>query len=358
LAFSQVARVGPVRARRLHEEFGSLSEAWQASQTQLERTLDVRTAGNVVRARNSVDPLSVLDRLERQGIAVVAAIDPDYPRLLAQIPAAPAVLYVRGTLLPRDELAIAVVGTRRATSYGREIVQQIARDLAAAGVTVVSGLARGIDGMAHLGALEGGGRTIAVLASGVDVIYPAEHANLAAQIAASGAVISDYPPGTKPDAPNFPARNRIISGLALATVVVEAPSRSGALITVDFAADQGREVFVVPGPVTAAASAGSNRLIREGARLVTSAEDILDDLGLPGLDTQDEAEPELSDSERRLIAVMAADPAHLDEIVIAAGLSPAEGAGLMTMLELKGAVRNIGAQHYILTRSKRRSGPD
>jgi DNA processing protein len=352
VAFSQIAQMGPVRVCRLYEHFGSLEEAWQASPATLGTILDSRSLANIERARKQVQPEAVLERVESMGIDVVTLLNAQYPSLLSHIPAAPPVLYVKGTLEPEDSNAVAIVGTRKATAYGRRITGEIASDLAGAGVTVVSGLARGIDGCAHLGALQGGGRTIAVLASGADVIYPPEHRELSERIMQSGALVSDYPPGTKPDAPNFPARNRLISGMSLATVVVEAPRRSGALITVDFAADQGREVMVVPGDVVSRTSEGSNRLLRDGARAVMSASDILEDLGLaPAVAAEPVQETlPLTDEERRLVALVTSTPAHIDEIVVAANMSTSQGAALMTMLELKGIVQNAGSQHYVLAR--------
>jgi DNA processing protein len=228
------------------------------------------------------------------------------------------------------------------------VTTRLAGELAAAGVTIVSGLARGIDGIAHQAALRSGGRTIAVLGSGPDIIYPDEHRHLAEQIAEQGAVISDYPPGTKPDAKNFPPRNRIISGLALGVVIVEAPTKSGALITADFAADQGREVFVVPGSVLAAASAGCLRLLRDGARPVTSAEDVLEDLNLARRQEQamvQQALP-LDEDERRVLALLTGEPQHIDELAEASNVPIAQAGALLVTLELKGLVRNAGAQHY------------
>ncbi|MBX3070101.1 MAG: DNA-processing protein DprA [Thermomicrobiales bacterium] len=352
LAMSQIPGIGPVRAVALYQHFGNLSEAWRAPERELATVLDSRTLQQVLAGRASVDPEALLESTTRLGITVITQVDAEYPRLLAQISGAPPVLYVRGKLLPEDDTAVAFVGTRRSTAYGRHVVAKLAGDLAAAGVTVVSGLALGIDGAAHQGALERGGRTVAVLAGGVDVIYPSEHRSLAERITASGALISDYPPGTKPDAPHFPARNRLISGLSLATVVVEAPRRSGALITVNFAADQGRDVFVVPSNVDSAAGEGSNRLLRDGARAVTCAADILEDLGLAA---REESEPDspvehLSDDERRILAVIGSEPRHMDEIVVTAGLSISQGAAIMTMLELRDLVRNVGSQHYVATR--------
>jgi DNA processing protein len=352
VALSQVAHMGPVRVRRMFEHFGSLETAWGASSAHLGAVLDARSLQSVENARRVTDPEALLRHIEGRGMRVVAAIDPDYPELLSHISAGPPVLYVRGTLEASDRDAVAIVGTRRASAYGRDAALEIGRDLGAAGVTVVSGLARGVDGAAHQGALEGGGRTIAVLASGVDVIYPSEHRRLAERIIESGALVSDYPPGAKPDAVNFPARNRIISGLSRGTLVIEAPERSGALITVDFAADQGREVFVVPGNVFSPASKGSNRLLRDGARAVMSADDILEDLGFgnrPAPAPEQEALP-ATDEERRILSLITQRPAHIDEIVAAANIPAPEGAALLTMLELKGMVRNTGAQHYVRLR--------
>jgi DNA processing protein len=359
VAFSQIAQMGPVRVRRLYEHFGSLQSAWGAGSAQLGTILDSRSVANIDRARKQVRPDAVLERVESLGIDVVTLLSENYPGLLSHIPAAPPVLYVKGTLAPEDHNAVAMVGTRRATSYGRRITGEIAAELAVAGVTVVSGLARGIDGCAHQGALQGGGRTIAVLASGVDIIYPPEHWELSERIIESGALVSDYPPGTKPDAPNFPARNRLISGMSLATLVIEAPRRSGALITVDFAADQGRDVMVVPGEAISPSSEGSNRLLRDGARAVMSASDVLEDLGIAQAESIEPVQETLplTDEERRLVALVTSTPAHLDEIVVAANMSTSQGAALMTMLELKGIVQNTGSQHYVLAKARGRRAP-
>jgi DNA processing protein len=235
---------------------------------------------------------------------------------------------------------------------GREATERISGDLARSQVTIVSGLALGIDGVAHQAALNAGGRTIAVLGSGVDVIYPYSHRRLADAIMENGAVVSDYYPGTRPDAMNFPPRNRIISGLSLAVVVVEAPLKSGALITCSFALDQGREVMAVPGMALSESCAGSNRLLRDGARAVMSARDILEDLNLGNVDLTKPVQQSfpMTDVERRVFALLTAQPQHIDEIAAAVNLGIAEVSPLLAMMELKGAVRNAGAQHY--TRGK------
>ena len=298
-----------------------------------------------------------MQRLAGSGAEVATVLDDIYPRILREIPGPPPVLYYRGSLPAQDEPTVAIVGTRRATSYGREATLRIATELAAAGVTIVSGLAKGIDGFAHRAALDAGGHTIAVLASGVDVIYPPEHRQLAERIVESGALVSDYPPGTKPDAPNFPARNRIISGLSLATVVVEAPARSGALITVGFAADQGRDVYAVPGSILSAASEGTNRLLRQGATPLTSAAELLEDLRLTPLAAEESEQMifPMTDEERSIYALVTAEPQHLDELAYSAGLTISAASALMTMLELKGLVANAGAQHFVATSMRPRS---
>jgi DNA processing protein len=348
VAFHKVPFVGPARLRRLLDTFGTLSSAWQAPESELRRCLEGRAKNELVRIRKTLDVASTYETIARNGVRITTPIDLSYPALLAEIPAPPPVLYYRGELLETDRTAVAIVGTRRFTPYGRDMAARLASELARAGVTIVSGLARGIDGVAHQAALDAGGRTIAVLGSGIDRVYPPEHRKLAQRITEQGAVLSDYLPDTPPDGINFPPRNRIISGLSLGVVVVEAPDKSGALITVDFAADQGRDIFAVPGPVNATNSAGTNRLIREGARLVRSADDILEDLQIGRMRPQDVIQHALplGEGERRLLAVMTSVPQHIDDLAELSDSTVAEVSGRLMMLELQGLVRNAGAQHY------------
>jgi DNA processing protein len=349
VGLSRTPYIGPTRIARLLEHFGDLGRAWTADARELRRVLDERSVESLIATRAVLSLDAEMERMERLGIDCVTLADDAYPRLLREIPAPPPVLYVRGQLVPEDAMAVAIVGTRRATAYGREVATRIAGELADEGVTIVSGLARGIDGVAHQSALKARGRTIAVLGSGVNIIYPPDHRNLAERIVEQGALVSDYPPDRPPDAVNFPARNRIISGLTLGTIVVEAPARSGALITTDFAADQGREVFVVPGSVFSAASAGCHGLLRDGARPVTCAADVLDDLNINGRreHTSVQQALPLEDDERRLLALLTGDPQHIDEISAAANLAIAQCGALLLTMELKGLVRNQGAQHYV-----------
>jgi DNA processing protein len=347
-AIASVPHIGPVRIDRLQQRFGTLSAAWGAPRGELRAVLESRPLAELLEARGRLDPHRELARIEERGIRVLHPGHTEYPRLLAEISGRPPVLYCRGEIAPVDDAAVGIVGTRRATSYGRQVSERIAADLARAGVTVISGLARGVDAAAHAAALNAGGRTIAVLGSGVDVIYPAEHARLADAISESGAIVSEQPPGARPDAQNFPARNRIISGMCVGVVIVEAPVRSGALITATFAADQGREVFVVPGSVLAANSEGSNGLLRDGARIVRDGADILEDLNLgPAGPAAIQSALPLDENERALLAVIHSEPLHIDELAEETGMTAKSVSATLMTMELKGLVRNFGAQFYV-----------
>ncbi len=354
LAFARVKGIGPARLRRLLSRFGSLEAAWKAEEMELVMSgLDQKSLEALAAARRTISPDGEMEALDRAGIGALTWVDPGYPRLLRQIADPPPALYVKGEMSEADAWAVAIVGTRRASVYGREAAEMLAAEFARSNVTVVSGLARGIDAVAHQAALSAGGRTVAVLGSGVDVIYPAEHRKLAGDIAARGALVSDYPPGTQPEAMNFPPRNRIISGLSLGTVVVEADEQSGALITVDFALDQGRDVFAVPGNIFNRTSRGTNQLIQKGAKLVTSAGDVLGELNL-GMAAQhaevQAAAPE-DDTERRVLSALTHEPAPADEVVRGLGLPAEAVTAALAMLELKGLVRQAGGARYALSRA-------
>jgi DNA processing protein len=351
VAISRVRYIGPARIERLQQRFGSLAAAWAAPRDALRATLEPKPLAELMTARGAIDPRQELDSLTKRGISAIHPGHPGYPRLLAEIPGRPSVLYMRGEMTAADDGPVAIVGTRRASPYGRAAAERLASELAQAGVTVVSGLARGIDAAAHRAALEAGGRTIAVLGSGPDVIYPAEHGRLVEQILDrdAGAIITELPPGAKPDAQNFPARNRIVSGMSLGVAVIEAPLRSGALITAPFAADQGRDVFVVPGPIFAQSSEGSNALLRDGARIVRDGNDILEDLDL-GARTASaamQAALPLDGDERRLYEAVRDEARHIDELADEAGVAAGAAGALLLTLELKGLVRNHGAQFYV-----------
>jgi DNA processing protein len=285
-------------------------------------------------------------RVKEAGVGVIVWGDPDYPVRLQEIASAPPVLYVRGTLEREDEAAIAIVGARYATAYGEDIARELAAALASRGLTIVSGLARGIDAAAHRGAIAGGGRTLAVLGSGLDQIYPPEHAGLADEVAAHGAVLSEFPLGTPPLRLHFPRRNRIISGLSLGVIVVEAGVGSGALITAHHALEQGRDVFAVPGRVHARYSEGCNRLIKAGAKLVESWEDVLSEL-VPQLRQRAPkravrpSPPELPAAEQQVFDILAEGPCHIDALILRAGLPGGRVASALVGLEMKGLVRQL-----------------
>ncbi len=353
LGFNLVRGIGPVRLRMLLDMFGDIQSAWEASEQVLrEMKLDRRSLANFLKMRQQVNLDEVMARVERAGVHVLTWDSPDYPDLLRQISDAPPVLFVRGDITPADEWAVALVGTRKATVYGREAARILATDLAQNRVTVVSGLARGIDSVAHKAALDAGGRTLAVLGSGVDCIYPAEHRKLADAIAENGALISDYPLGTQPESSNCPARNRIISGLSLGVVVVEADFKSGALITADFALDQGREVFAVPGSILSPASAGCNRLLRDGASIVTEVGDILETLHLDQLSEKQMAREILptNPTEAAIIDHLSAEPRHLDELSRETTLPVEVISSTLVMMELKGMTRQVAPLQYVLAR--------
>jgi DNA processing protein len=300
--------------------------------------------GALTRARAEVDRLATL------GATLIAWSDPAYPSRLRTIADPPLALAVRGSV-GADEPAVAVVGARRASPYGRRVAEELGRGLAQAGLTVVSGLAAGIDAAAHHGALAGGGRTVAVLATGVDRVYPPWHRELADQVAAAGALVSEFACGTPPLQFHFPRRNRIISGLALGTVVVEAAERSGSLITARYALEQGREVFAVPGPVGVPLHGGQHRLIQQGARLVTGVEDVLDELAPALVDRLRQAraalaEAALSAEERRVLDALGDAGRHVDDVIRTAGLTPGAALETLLALELRGLVRQSPGKRF------------
>lgn len=353
VAWARVPGIGPARMRMLLGACGSLRAAWNARSIDLRAAgLDERTTQSAIQAFGEIDPAREWERIEKAGISVLTWEDEEYPERLRAIASAPTLLYLRGSITPEDAIAVAIVGTRRATTYGREVTHRLATDLAALGVTVISGLAKGIDGIAHDRTLAAGGRTVAVLGHGLHTIYPPEHKSLATRITEGGALVSEYPLGARIDPANFPARNRIISGLALGVIIVEADRKSGAMITADFAADQGREVFAVPGSILSPMSAGCNALIRDGARLVTGVDDILAELRLDIRREQhatQQALPTLPGvpGAEALLGALSADPCHIDDLCRACGLPISDVNGLLVQLQLTGAVRPAGPQLYV-----------
>jgi len=356
VGFNKVSGIGAARVRALLDYFGDLETAWHAQAHDLQQAgLDRRSLEHLLQARKKLDLDAEVERLARAGVQVLIWDDADYPPNLREVYNAPPILYVKGRIETRDEWAVAVVGTRQASVYGKEAARMIAAGLAQAGVTVVSGLARGIDALAHRVCLDAGGRTLAVLGSGVDVIYPSQNARLAAEIVERGALVSDYPLGTTPEARNFPPRNRIISGLALGTVVVEGDLGSGARITAEFAAEQGREVFAVPGPIFARTSRGTNQLIQQGAKMVCQVGDILEELNLTMVSEQAQARAVIPENETEalLLEHLSAEPIHVDLLGRTVKLPIAQVTSTLALMELKGMVRQVGGMSYVLAREGR-----
>ncbi len=354
VGFNRVYGVGPAKFRALIDHFGDLETAWQAAPPELKAAgLDRKSIENLLNTRAKIDLDQEIDRVDKAGARTVIWDDADYPPLLKSLPDAPPVLYVKGQLNTADrEWTVAIVGTRRATAYGRQVTEMLATDLVHNGITIVSGLARGIDGYAHEAALRAGGRTLGVLACGIDQVYPPEHAKLAARIVEQGALLTEAPCGSPPEGGNFPARNRIISGLSLGTIVVEAAETSGALITSDRALEQGREVFAVPGSIFAKSSLGTHRLLKEGATLVTSAQDVLEALNLKMVAAHSEARAVIPEdpTEAKLFVLLSNEPTHIDYLVRECGLPVAQVSSTLALMELKGMIRQIAGMQYVVAR--------
>jgi len=335
--------------------FGSVRAAWEATVKELSGAPGIGAEGpaGLARRRDRLDLDGLVVKLESAGISFVCYNEPGYPEKLISIFDPPPVIFVRGSLKSNDNLAVAVVGSRKPSPYGQLMAEKLTKDLAAVGITVVSGMARGIDTIAHKGALAGCGRTIAVLGCGPDVVYPRENKKLMEQIMNNGAVISEFPPGSPPEAWHFPARNRIISGLSLGTVVVEAGEKSGALITADFALEQGRDVMAVPGNVVNPLSRGAHRLIKQGARLVEGAGDIIDELGMERLfplpDSSGEGTVKMSKEEEALYRLLSFEQVSLDELIRQSGLVPQKVMAALMYLEIKGLTRELPGKFYVRT---------
>lgn len=361
LCLALIPGIGPLTSRALLDSFEEPGKVLAASLSDLKRVPGVgpKLAEKIVSARKEMDPEVELKRCRQAGVRPIPFDDPDYPESLKGIPDPPALLFVRGDLTPADSLAIALVGARKATPYGMRVAERLAGSLARVGLTVVSGLARGIDAAAHRGALRAGGRTIGVLGNGLGSIYPPEHASLADEVAASGAVISEQPMEQQPMAGLFPQRNRLISGLCLGVVVVEAAPRSGSLSTAHHAMEQNREVFAVPGPIDSLASRGCHALIRDGARLVETVDDILEELGPLARAIPDTRHPQenespvirhpaelaLSDHERSVLGHLDDLPKGIDELISRTGLAPSQVMATMSVLEMRRLIRrNAGNQ--------------
>lgn len=354
LGFNYVSGIGPAKVQALLGYFGSLDRAWRASDEQLRDIgLDSRAIQSFNDVRQNFDLEGYCAQIEASGVSVLTWESEAYPDLLREIPASPPVLFLRGQYEPIDRWAIAVVGTRRLSAYGRQVTRDLVEGLVRNGITIVSGLARGIDAVAHRTALEEGGRTIAVMASGIDKVYPAEHRDMAREIVnGHGVIVTDYPYGAEPESAHFPARNRLISGLSLGVLVVEAGEKSGALITSRFALEQNREVFAVPGNIHSPVSVGTNRLIQQGGKLVTRVDDILEELNLRLVAEQAVAQVILPESaeEAALISQLSSQPVHVDDLQRLTGMPSSLVSSTLTIMELKGMVQQVGGMNYIRLR--------
>jgi DNA processing protein len=353
LGFNRINGIGPARLERLVERLGSVEAAWHASPTQLMAAgLDAKLIEALVAARRTIDLDAETARASAAGLQILARDNPDYPANLRDTPAPPPVIFVRGRLSLADGWAVAVVGTRSPTTYGREATQRLVAELAEAGVTIVSGLALGVDTLAHATAIEAGGRTIAVLPCGADMVYPERNRELATQISENGALVSEFPLGLRPTPQLFPVRNRLISALARGVLVIEAGDRSGALITVEYALDQGRDVFAVPGSIFSRMSAGTNQLLRNGAGIVTSARDLLDALNMTTADSQRDVRTTLPEdpTEAAVLTFVTYEPVHVDTLARRVQMPVATVSATLALLELKGLVRQANPMHYVLKR--------
>ncbi|MCX5908088.1 MAG: DNA-processing protein DprA [Deltaproteobacteria bacterium] len=350
VALAMAPGVGAVLFKRLLETFRSPERVFQAKTRELEGVEGIgpKVAAALRRFDWGPQVEKEIRSAEEKGAELITWEDAAYPDALKQIYDPPSLLYVLGSLAERDQRAVAVVGSRSPTVYGQAAAERITRGLSRQGITVVSGLARGIDSISHRSALAAGGRTIGVLGCGIDVVYPPENRELFGEVAAQGAVVSEFPLGTPPDRDHFPIRNRIISGLSLGVAVVEATLRSGSLITARFALEQGRDVYAVPGNVDSPRSAGTNRLIKQGAKLVTQAEDILEEI-LPRFSAEPPVPPvppKLSAEEEKVYALLGHQFLHVDEITSQSGLPTAKVAAILLSLELAGHIRQIPGMRF------------
>lgn len=359
LAFSVFPGIGPVRFRALLTRFGTAKAAWEAPEAGRAGVIGGKLSAELTEFQRGFSVSSYENELKRQHISAIPCCHDRYPKFLREISDPPIVLYVkgkRGDGLIDLTRTVGVVGTRKISAYGTEMTARIAGGLAANGVTVVSGMAYGVDAVAHAAALDAGGATVAVLGCGVDIIAPPVNTRLYHRIIDSGrgAVVSEMPLGLRPSKGLFPARNRIISGLSLGVVVTEGADDSGALITARYAAEQGREVFAVPGPVTSPTSRGPSRLIKDGATLVESAEDVMNELNLskspplPNMINPTTHLTHLSSREKQLVDILSAGPVHIDDLARSAGMAIQETSAALTVLEMDGVVKDTGGKIYVL----------
>jgi len=363
IALKSIAGIGNVTFGALVDRFGSLPAVFAASISDLKEIKGISgpLATAIVHFKNWDKVKREIELLHKQKISIITCLDALYPQNLLNIYDRPPYIYVLGSL-NSDDINIAIVGSRMASTYGKYTTEKISRELALKGITVVSGMARGIDSAAHRGAITAHGRTVAILGSGLDVIYPPENEKLFADIIQNGAVISEFPPGTPPRSTNFPARNRIISGMSFGVVIVEAGEKSGSLITARLALEQGREVFAVPGSIDSAGSRGTNKLIKQGAKLIENTDDILEEiipqiertsaLKTPSVSMPAEVHAQifesLTDTEKIIIGSVSQKRIHIDDLISSTGLTSAEILGTLTKMELKGMIQQHPGKFFSL----------
>lgn len=350
VALNTHQKIGSQTILKLLDFFGDLEKLWQVSQIDFKKAgLKEEQISAIKEVKEKIDPDEEMEKLEKLNIEVIIIKDKNYPKLLSEIPDPPAILYYKGKLPQKDDFLVSIVGSRACTSYGRQVAEEIAYNLAQEGLTIVSGLALGIDSIAHKAALDGKGKTIAVLGCGLDIIYPYSHKKLAEEIVEKdGAIISEFPLSMPPLKPNFPMRNRIISGLSKATVVVEAALKSGALITAKSALEQNREVFAVPGSIKNPNCQGTNNLIKMGAHPVTSYEDILLELNIKLTERKKtERKKGETEEENLLLKILSHEPASIDKLKEVSKLDIAVVNSTLIMLEIKGLIKNVGGAQYI-----------
>jgi len=357
MVLNHILRDRTIVGKRLIDRFSTPERIFQSPEDELFRVEGV--TADIVRGIKSPtypsrDMMDEIEKITDRGIRLIHLGHPDYPEMLRNIDDPPLYFFMKGHIAPEDSKAIAIVGTRRPTIYGKRVAEWLASELSLAGFTIVSGLARGIDSIAHRASLQVGGRTIAVLGCGIDVVYPRENSRLLSEIVEKGYVISEFPLGTGPEKKNFPKRNRLISGLSLGTVVVEAAEKSGSLITARFALEQGREVFAVPGNINSEMSKGTNNLIREGAKLVAKTEDILEEFERlltheikRDIKNNSTDLPVLSDDERDIFEILTLQPKHIEQIVTESGLSPQLVMSSLFSLEMKGLIEKLAGGCYV-----------
>lgn len=351
-AFNLIGNIGPVSFKKILSNFSSIELAWQASEQKLKNAgLDEKIIANIVNKRNGINPEAEFKKLEKKEINIITIKDAEYPQQLKEIYDPPIALYIRGNIKPEDKFSLGVVGSRKPSIYGKQVVAQIVADLIAKGLTIISGLAYGIDAIAHRNSIENNGRTLAIIGSGLneESLYPSENSNLARQIIEknAGAIISEYPIGTPAFKQHFPMRNRIISGLSLGVIIIEAAEKSGALITAQHAISQNREVFAIPGSIHNQNSVGPNKLIQAGAKLVLTANDIFEELNIEITPARQQTIEFETKEESLIFSALSNESTHIDKIVNFTKLDTAIVSASLTIMEIKGIIKNIGGMNYI-----------